>query len=191
MGKAARHKAQRRDGRAWSTIDPRTGQSQTFVTRLSNKALAEWEAERAELVASGYPDRPPDIDTARIRGWTDLPADRSDELPADRSDEPPVITLGCDRTARALGGWATRGRDLILKANLGHRPDGHLVVEFVVGSSLDPLRMVATKFQSSAEVATVVREFAQVLGLPEPTFTSAEQVLADLSFASADSLAAA
>ena len=112
MGRAARHKAERRNGRTWSTVNPWTGRRDTFVTRLSDQALADWEAERTELAAKGYPDRPPEIDTPTTRGWH-MPSSG----PSPRA--PGVATLGCDPTARAVGTWVTRDDVLTLTANLG------------------------------------------------------------------------
>jgi hypothetical protein len=45
------------------------GLPETFWVRIPVDAVAEWLAERAGLRHRGYPDRPPDVDTATLRAW--------------------------------------------------------------------------------------------------------------------------
>jgi hypothetical protein len=46
-----------------------SGTTETFWVRVDDHAIAEWLPERAGLKHRGYPDRPPDIDTATLRAW--------------------------------------------------------------------------------------------------------------------------
>jgi len=45
------------------------GQHETFWVRVSDAAIAQWLPERTGLKHRGYPDRPPDVDTATLRAW--------------------------------------------------------------------------------------------------------------------------
>lgn len=42
---------------------------------ISEQAVQEWEAQRERLRASGYPDRPPDVDTPTTRSWVVHPGE--------------------------------------------------------------------------------------------------------------------
>lgn len=184
MGRAARFKTQRGKGRKWSTVNPWTGRRDTFLTHLSNEALNEWEADRTELMALGYADRPPEIDTPTSRGWRMPP----------RTPNPLELggpALGCDPTARMLGMWFCRAGDLILKASLGRRLDGQVVVGLIVGRVFAPDFLVVTDIESLEDAAKKVRDLAEAMGLPEPEFVSMEQVMADLAAEKDGGLAAA
>ncbi len=50
-------------------IRPDGGAAETHRVRVPDDSVAEWLRERASLRARGYPDRPPDIDTATMRAW--------------------------------------------------------------------------------------------------------------------------
>ena len=43
--------------------------AETFFVRIPEEAVASWLADRPRLREDGYPDRPPDIDTATLRAW--------------------------------------------------------------------------------------------------------------------------
>lgn len=45
------------------------GKPETLWCRVSEEVFLSWLGERAYLKAHGYPDRPPDVDTATIRAW--------------------------------------------------------------------------------------------------------------------------
>lgn len=45
------------------------GPTECFRVRVTDAAVAEWLPERAMLRHRGYPDRPPDVDTATLRAW--------------------------------------------------------------------------------------------------------------------------
>jgi hypothetical protein len=45
------------------------GPPETFWVRIPDAAVASWLAERPRLRMDGYPDRPPDVDTATLRAW--------------------------------------------------------------------------------------------------------------------------
>lgn len=45
------------------------GLPETHWVRVTDAAVAEWLRERARLKHRGYPDRPPDVDTATLRAW--------------------------------------------------------------------------------------------------------------------------
>ena len=51
------------------SLPSENGLPETFRVRVSEAAIAEWLRERAGLKHRGYPDRPPDIDTAALRAW--------------------------------------------------------------------------------------------------------------------------
>lgn len=55
----------------------------TYWVRVSDAAVAEWLPERAMLRHRGFPDRPPDVDTATMRAW--LPRLGEQALPYFRS----------------------------------------------------------------------------------------------------------
>ena len=48
---------------------------ETFLTRVTDAALAEWLVERSRLRRLGYPDRPPDIDARTVRLWLARPGE--------------------------------------------------------------------------------------------------------------------
>lgn len=58
--------------RAASVRTPGAG-IETFLTRISDVALASWLAERPRLRHLGYPDRPPDVDGPTVRLWLARP----------------------------------------------------------------------------------------------------------------------
>ncbi len=47
--------------------------AETFIVRIPDTAIAAWLLERDELLAKGYPDRPPDVDQATLRAWLARP----------------------------------------------------------------------------------------------------------------------
>lgn len=183
MGRAARIKRERRTGRAWSTVNPWTGLRETFATYLSDRSLAEWEADRVQLAALGYPDRPPEFDTPKARGWR-FPS--NDDDPAKTQ----AMTLGCDPAARALGTWTMGSDQMALTASLGALSDGQFVIGIVVYSSA-PRRFTLTGLRTIDDAAKAVRHLARALDLSEPAFVDADQVMAELLATQPDDSAAA
>lgn len=51
------------------------GETESFLARISEEAVNEWLSDRARLRAEGSPDRPPDVDTATLRGWIQHPGE--------------------------------------------------------------------------------------------------------------------
>jgi hypothetical protein len=51
------------------------GLPETVLVRISDAAVAEWLADRADLKRHGYPDRPPDVDSPTLRAWLPRPAE--------------------------------------------------------------------------------------------------------------------
>jgi hypothetical protein len=51
------------------SLASKNGLPETVMVRISDAAVAEWLADRADLKHRGYPDRPPDVDTATLRAW--------------------------------------------------------------------------------------------------------------------------
>lgn len=43
--------------------------NETFIARVSDEAVKEWEGVRERNKNIGYPDRPPDVDTPLHRAW--------------------------------------------------------------------------------------------------------------------------
>lgn len=52
-----------------SLILPSDSGPQVFFVRVSDAAVSEWLTQRDSLRTSGYPDRPPDVDTPELRAW--------------------------------------------------------------------------------------------------------------------------
>jgi hypothetical protein len=87
-----------------------TGETETFSCRVGPESFERWLEEREDLRESGFPDRPPDVDTFTMKAW--LPHPGEEDLPffADyhahaESDPPPVW----------LGSWHGEERRVILK----------------------------------------------------------------------------
>ena len=49
--------------------------TETLWSRVSDEATLAWLAERHYLRKKGYPDRPPDVDTATVRLWLARPSE--------------------------------------------------------------------------------------------------------------------
>ena len=62
------------------TVQHPDGRREEFRTRLEPHAFVEWAAERDELRAKGYPDRPPDVDTSKNRLWIPHPGEEGFEV---------------------------------------------------------------------------------------------------------------
>jgi hypothetical protein len=170
MGRAARTKRQRRT-RPWQTINPWTGEGETFMVSISNAGLREWEDDRVSLAARGYPDRPPLIDTPLLRSWGPIPSQES--LSGG-------LVLGADRTARAVGYWSCIGESELFKANVGRRPDGTYVVHFIVGPHTDPVSFGLVFDCDLVTVRAAVKAVADHFGVPQLGFVSGDALLADL-----------
>jgi hypothetical protein len=80
METAASRKRQPRQKRWVSTKNPWTGRRERFEIAISDQGFREWEFNRVRLSASGFPDRPPEIDTAQHRGWNLYPELFDDEF---------------------------------------------------------------------------------------------------------------
>jgi hypothetical protein len=95
------------------------GLPEAFWVRVTDAAVAEWLPERAGLRHRGYPDRPPDVDTAILRAW--LPRLGEGALPYFR-----------DLPVRSAG----TGDALIFPVltAMWHRPDGHTTKVLIHGS---------------------------------------------------------
>lgn len=181
MGRASRAKKTRSDGRRWSTIDPDTGETQVFTVYIDDPALRLWERNRRRLRAGGYPDRPPEVDTPNSRMWT------PDGQRAERLGLEGVIhALGVDPSALALGMWrsSSAGDEFGIKLNVGRRGDGvfvtHLVAESLDGFHWDGIAEAATPEklnERTSQFANLVHE----LGLPEPTWISADALLGEVA----------
>jgi len=77
-----------------------------FVTRVSEEAIEEWKEARERNRYSGYPDRPPDVDTSLHRGWIAHPneKDKFTHLLGDRPKEVfPVYSICCIKSFSHLG----------------------------------------------------------------------------------------
>jgi hypothetical protein len=73
MGRASRMKAKaraERQPRKVSIYNPSNGHTEEHETTISSLGVHDWIIDRRRLAAKGYPDRLPDIDTPRFRGWT-------------------------------------------------------------------------------------------------------------------------
>jgi hypothetical protein len=71
-----------------TVIDP-AGPPERFAVRVSDASVAEWLSERPRLRAEGYPDRPPDVDTATMRAWVARPDEQALPYFAKRGAAPP------------------------------------------------------------------------------------------------------
>jgi hypothetical protein len=170
MGRASRQKNERHNDRTWSTINPWTGRDEQFTVHLTDTALAEWERDRVYLKGRGYPDRPPEIDTPTSRSWGVGGPPR----------RPAELMLGSDRSAQALGTWSIVDESQMLMVHLGLRPDGELILDIRAGRADAPTRYFARGVKSVMIAGQIARGLAERLGLPEPGFVSAEEVVADL-----------
>ena len=56
------------------------GNRERFEIAISDQGFREWARNRVLLSASGYPDRPPEIDTAHYRAWNLYPGLFDDEF---------------------------------------------------------------------------------------------------------------
>jgi len=101
------------------SLPSESGLPETFLVRVSDGAVAEWSRERAGLKRRGYPDRPPDVDTATLRAW--LPRLGESTLPYFR-----------DLPARSAG----TGDALVFPVFTAtwHRPDGGTTKVLLHGS---------------------------------------------------------
>lgn len=51
------------------TLRADDGSTEIVWVRVPASAIIEWLGERPRLLAQGYPDRPPDLDTPNLRAW--------------------------------------------------------------------------------------------------------------------------
>jgi hypothetical protein len=100
------------------SLPSENGLPETFRVRVSEAAIAEWLRERAGLKHRGYPDRPPDIDTATLRAW--LPRLGEGTLPYFR-----------DLPARSAGTGDALAFPVFTAT--WHRPDGGTTKVLVTG----------------------------------------------------------
>jgi hypothetical protein len=80
METAASRKRQPRQKHWVTTKNPWTGRRERFEIAISDQGFREWARNRVLLSASGYPDRPPEIDTAHYRAWNLYPGLFDDEF---------------------------------------------------------------------------------------------------------------
>ncbi len=59
------------------------------VANDADEAIARWLRERSRLRACGYPGRPPDIETAALRGWLPRPGEQALPYVAHQPTEAP------------------------------------------------------------------------------------------------------
>jgi hypothetical protein len=173
MGRSSREKDERQLERSWTTINPWTGRAETFQVRISGKGLRAWERDRVSLRSRGYPDRPPMVDTARIRSWESA-------ITCESASQGQLV-LVADPTARAIGSWGVSDSRLTASLNLGRRPDGTLMADVRVGSVRRPGRWLLTGLESVQFAEQIAYKAAESAGLPPPRYTSAEQMLTDLN----------
>ena len=173
MGRSSREKRDRQKERIWSTTNPWTGKREQFMVRVSAAALLEWEVDRVRLNGEGYPDRPPEIDTATSRSWASSPS---------AAGGPKIVSfaLAADPTARGLGAWAARDGVSELKANLGQRPDGKLILDLRAGPINKSGRYLLRGVRSVDDAGKIVRDTARLFGLPEPAFVGVAQLVSDM-----------
>jgi hypothetical protein len=76
MGRIARVRRQRREGRTVRVFNDRSGEYETFHgVKVSDQAVREWVEDRWLSVAAGNPNRPPDRDTRHFRAWQPRPGE--------------------------------------------------------------------------------------------------------------------
>ena len=80
METAASRKRQPRQKHCVTTKNPWTGRRERFEIVISDQGFREWARNRVLLSASGYPDRPPEIDTTHYRAWNLYPGLFDDEF---------------------------------------------------------------------------------------------------------------
>ena len=159
----------------YATRDPETGRRQVFDSRLSSTAFRDWELNRRRLRREGYPDRPPEIDTPRLRAWTG---------PDGLASAPDRIGLGFAPEVDALGSWVTGFTDADgFRLTIGRRDDGTFLVRSRhVG---DP-NGYGFEFPDEVSLAAAVETWKSrlmMVGWPEPVWVSAEGLLAEIETA--------
>ena len=129
MGRASRQKRQRGQRRWVTTKNPWTGQRERFEIAISGRGFREWERDRVLLASRGYPDRPPETDTANLRGWSVKPDDSS---AADECHEGSELGAYMGPGANFHGIWQTTSGLPCAKLIVGRRDRDwllHLIVE--------------------------------------------------------------
>ena len=180
MGRAARIKRQRGQTRTWRTRNPWSGKPETFPVCVSDEALCEWEENRIRLAKAGYPDRPPEFDSTRLRGWNLLAPGAPMHL-GDWGDIEQC--LGVDPSAKALGLWQTGDAGNGVKINVGRHDDGSFVLHLVVQVGQEEASRVFSvpdDAEARALVLAVNAALAVPFGLPPLHWTSADELFAEL-----------
>ena len=182
MGRAARTKRQRGQTRTWHTRNPWTGKPETFPVCISDEALRGWEESRVWLAKAGYPDRPPEFASPRQRAWNPAAPGR----PFRRGDwEGVVPTFAPDPMATALGTWHSEDGPNGVKINVGRRDDGvfvlHLVAQLDQEETVSRIGSVPNEAGARLVVRVVNDLMVALLDLPPFTWTSAEEMVAEIS----------
>jgi hypothetical protein len=93
----------------WATTkNPWTGRQERFEIAISDQSFRQWECNRVRLLGSGFPDRPPEIDTEHISGWTldrtvpRVACERQNCEDLGMGSRPDVIYYGTLRTTSGL-----------------------------------------------------------------------------------------
>lgn len=173
MGRAARSKQIRRNGRTWTTRNPWTGEREQFRVFISDKGLAEWERDRIRLAKTGYPDYPPAVDSRVSRAWVtnrDEPLQLAGLRRGDVADEHEGLWVSDDAH------WIVRG---IVHA----RADGRYDVRVSYADN-DGFGLSGT-FKMDKPVAPAyllefehhVAKIAELLDLPAPRWVAASDLI--------------
>jgi len=159
----------------YATRDPETGRRQLFDSRLSSTAFREWELNRRRLRRAGYPDRPPEIDTPRLRLWPG---------PDGLASTPDRIGLGFAPEEDMLGTWVTGFADGDgCKLTIGRKNDGTFLVRSIYGGDLNDYILEFPDEVSLAGAVETWKSMLMMVGWPEPVWVSVEQLLAEIEAA--------
>lgn len=148
MGRASRTKANaraQRQLRRVSIYNPTTNRSETHETSISDEGVRDWVANRRRLASKGYPDRIPEIDTPRFRGWKRggpvSTADRQGAVVMGPASGRLIVSLraDCPEGTQKVFFEELTGGVLTATFRYEHRPDSVYSVKPHEGSTADGL----------------------------------------------------
>jgi hypothetical protein len=166
----------------WATTkNPWTGRRERFEIAISNQGFRRWEQHRVRLAKLGYPDRPPEIDTENIGGWTLGPAgpwvacERQDCEDLGMGARAQVIFFGTLRT--------TLGLPRVMVEIASSKLDGDWLLHVVVEDETRGHIHQTYRFSNAAgvaEVADVCRYLLAGYNPSEPRFSPNKELVEEL-----------